>query len=87
MQTRGYLAKLAVTTTSQPLLVLSPEDVADSRASLAETYSRLDVAGVCVADGFGVRVVERGALEVHDGVGPHGAPAATTGPPTAFGAW
>ena len=30
------------------------------------------LAGVCVADGFGVRVlVERGALEVHDGVGPH----------------
>ena len=40
--------------------------------SLAETYSRSDMAGVCVADGFGVRVVvERGALEVHDGVGPH----------------
>jgi CRISPR-associated endonuclease Cas1 len=41
-------------------------------SALAETYSRSDLAGVCVADGFGVRVVvERGALEVHDGVGPH----------------
>jgi CRISPR-associated endonuclease Cas1 len=40
--------------------------------ALAGTYSRSDLAGICVADGFGVRVVvERGALEVHDGVGPH----------------
>jgi CRISPR-associated endonuclease Cas1 len=59
------------TTALQPLSI-SPEDVADSRASLVETYSRPDIAGICVADGFGVRVVvERGALEVHDGVGPH----------------
>ncbi|MGC9961769.1 MAG: CRISPR-associated endonuclease Cas1 [Acidimicrobiales bacterium] len=51
---------------------LAPEDVADSIASLAETYRRRDFGGVCVADGFGVRIaVERGALEVHDGVGPH----------------
>ncbi len=51
---------------------LSPEEVADSIASLVETYRRPDPAGVCVCDGFGVRiVVERGALEVHDGVGPH----------------
>jgi CRISPR-associated endonuclease Cas1 len=41
-------------------------------SALAETYSRSDRAGICVADGFGVRVVvERGALEVHDGIGPH----------------
>jgi CRISPR-associated protein Cas1 len=41
-------------------------------AAIAETYRRPDLGGVCVADGFGVRVVvERGALEVHDGVGPH----------------
>jgi CRISPR-associated endonuclease Cas1 len=72
MQTRGYLANLARTTTPQPTLVLSPEDIADSTAALAETYSRPDTAGVCLVDGFGVRiVVERGALEVHDGVGPH----------------
>jgi CRISPR-associated endonuclease Cas1 len=52
--------------------VLTPEDVADSMAALQETYRRPDSAGVCVADGFGVRVVvERGALEVHDGIGPH----------------
>jgi CRISPR-associated endonuclease Cas1 len=53
-------------------LTLTPEDVVDSMSALAETYSRSDLAGVCVADGFGVRVVvERGALEVHDGVGQH----------------
>ncbi|MGA3354878.1 MAG: CRISPR-associated endonuclease Cas1 [Acidimicrobiales bacterium] len=53
-------------------LRLCPEDVTDSMVALAETYSRSDLAGICVADGFGVRVVvERGALEVHDGVGPH----------------
>jgi CRISPR-associated endonuclease Cas1 len=52
--------------------VLTREDVADGMAAIEATYSRPDVAGVCVADGFGVRiVVERGALEVHDGVGPH----------------
>ena len=49
-----------------------------------------DTAGVCVADGFGVRVVvERGALEVHDGVGPapdRSVPALSTGPPMAFAA-
>ncbi|MGD0944643.1 MAG: hypothetical protein ABR972_10270 [Acidimicrobiales bacterium] len=72
MQTRGYLAKSAGTTTPQPTLVLTPEDVADSTAALTETYNRSDSGGVCVVDGFGVRVVvERGALEVHDGVGPH----------------
>jgi len=72
MQTRGYLAKPVGTITPQPTLVLTPEDVADSTATLAETYARSDLAGVCVADGFGVRVVvDRGALEVHDGVGPH----------------
>ncbi len=51
---------------------LSPGDVADSMAALQQTYARSDLAGVCVCDGFGVRVVvERGALEVHDGIGPH----------------
>jgi len=68
MHSAGYLSAPAGTAT----LTLTPEDVADSTASLAETYSCSDLAGVCVADGFGVRVVvERGALEVHDGVGPH----------------
>ena len=72
MQTRGYPANPARTTTPQPSLVLTPEDVADSTAALTETYRRPDSGGVCVVDGFGVRVVvERGALEVHDGVGPH----------------
>ncbi len=68
MRSAGYLSAQADTTS----LALTSEDVADSMAALAETYSRPDTAGVCVADGFGVRVViERGALEVHDGVGPH----------------
>ena len=53
-------------------LAMSDEDVADHRAAIEATYSRPDVAGVCVADGFGVKVtVERGALVVHDGIGPH----------------
>ncbi len=48
-----------------PSLVLTREDVADSMAAIEATYSRPDLAGVCVVDGFGVRVVvERGALEV-----------------------
>jgi CRISPR-associated endonuclease Cas1 len=72
MQSAGYLPTPASTSAPQPSLVLTPEDVADSISALTATYSRSDVAGVCVADGFGVRVVvERGALEVHDGVGPH----------------
>ena len=68
MHSAGYPSAPATTTA----LILTPEDVADSTAALAETYARSDTAGVCVADGFGVRVVvERGALEVHDGVGPY----------------
>jgi len=59
------------TSVSKPR-TLSPEDVVDSTAALAETYRRPDTAGVCVVDGFGCRIrVERGALEVHDGVGQH----------------
>jgi CRISPR-associated endonuclease Cas1 len=68
MRSAGYLSAQAGTMS----LALTSEDVADSMASLAETYSRSDLAGICVADGFGVRVVvERGALEVQDGVGSH----------------
>jgi CRISPR-associated endonuclease Cas1 len=68
MHSAGYLSAPAGTTA----LTLTPEDVTDSMVALAETYSRPDAASVCVADGFGVRVVvERGALEVHDGIGPH----------------
>jgi CRISPR-associated endonuclease Cas1 len=68
MRSVGYPSAPVVTAT----LIVSREDVADSMSALATTYSRSDLAGVCVADGFGVRVVvQRGALEVHDGVGPH----------------
>jgi hypothetical protein len=49
---------------------LSVQDVADTLAAIEVTYRRPDSAGVCVADGFGVKVtVERGALQVHDGIG------------------
>ena len=68
MRSAGYPSAA----TGAMALALTSEDVADSMASLAKTYSRSDLAGVCVAGGFGVRVVvERGALEVHDGVGPY----------------
>ena len=51
---------------------LSAEDVADGIAAIEATYRRPDLAGVCVADGFGAKVtVERGALQVHDGIGQH----------------
>jgi CRISPR/Cas system-associated endonuclease Cas1 len=51
---------------------VSAEDVAERVALIEATYRRPDVAGVCVADGFGVKVtVERGGLVVHDGIGSH----------------
>lgn len=55
------------------LVVIEPDDVAAGMAAIRETYARdTSAAGVCVADGFGVRVVvERGALEVCDGIGPY----------------
>lgn len=50
---------------------ISP-DVADHESALADTFARSTINGVCVADGFGVRLtVERGALQVTDGIGPH----------------
>jgi hypothetical protein len=35
---------------------LSAEDVADAMSVISATYRRPDAAGVCVADGFGVKV-------------------------------
>ncbi len=50
--------------------ILSNEDVADRLAAVESTFERPTAGGVCVADGYGVRItVERGALEVHDGIG------------------
>jgi CRISPR-associated endonuclease Cas1 len=48
-------------------------DIAESVAAIRETYSRgTSAAGVCVADGMGLRLsVERGALVVTDGIGDH----------------
>ena len=52
------------------VLSVTPEEVAERAAAIDATYRRPTVNGVCVADGFGVRVtVERGALVVADGIG------------------
>lgn len=59
----------AVTTLTKPL---SREDVADAKAAMEATYGRPDLAGVCVAEGFGCRVaVRKGHLVAEDGIGPH----------------
>jgi hypothetical protein len=51
-------------------------------AAIAETYRRPDLGGVCVADGFGVRiVVERGASKSTMASVRTAGPVATTGPP------
>jgi CRISPR-associated endonuclease Cas1 len=52
---------------------LVPTDIAESVAAIRDTYSRdTSAAGVCVADGTGIRLsVERGALVVTDGIGDH----------------
>ena len=52
------------------MTALSAEDVADILEGVRVTYTAPGSARVVVVDGFGVRVgVERGALEVSDGVG------------------
>ena len=52
---------------------LTPDDIVDTTVALSATYERhISIAGVCVADGYGVRLtVNRGALVVEDGAGPH----------------
>ena len=51
---------------------MSGEEVAERLSAIEQTFAREDRGGICVCDGFGVRVaVERGALEVSDGIGPH----------------
>ena len=51
---------------------LSPADIADDAERRADAYSHPDSEHVAVVDGFGARViVERGHLELHDGVGEH----------------
>jgi CRISPR-associated endonuclease Cas1 len=52
---------------------LTPTDIAESVSAIRDTYSRdTSAAGVCVADGMGLRLsVERGALVVTDGIGDH----------------
>jgi hypothetical protein len=52
---------------------LTPDDVADGIGAIRATYARgTSAAGVCVADGMGLRLsVERGALVVADGMGEH----------------
>jgi CRISPR-associated endonuclease Cas1 len=52
---------------------LAPHDVSSSAAAIASAFARdASATGICVADGMGVRIiVDRGALEVHDGMGQH----------------
>jgi len=52
---------------------LTPEDIADSARARAVTYARdTSAAGICVADGMGLRItIDRGALVVEDGMGEH----------------
>jgi CRISPR-associated protein Cas1 len=51
---------------------MGAEEVAERLDALEQTYTMPGRGPVAVCDGFAVRVVvERGALEVHDGVGPH----------------
>jgi CRISPR-associated endonuclease Cas1 len=62
-----------VTYSSPPL---SPEDIADDAARRAAAYGpdtrALGESGVAVVDGFGAQViVERGHLELHDGIAEH----------------
>ena len=49
-------APVAVLTAPARSAALSPDDVADAKAAIQATYRRPDTAGVCVADGFGVKV-------------------------------
>jgi CRISPR-associated endonuclease Cas1 len=51
---------------------LSPEDITDDVERRADAYSHPDSEHVAVVDGFGARmIVERGHLELRDGVGEH----------------
>ncbi|HXW79544.1 MAG TPA: hypothetical protein VEJ84_08595, partial [Acidimicrobiales bacterium] len=64
---RAPAASSAHPASSSPALIA--EDVADAKAAMEATYGRPDQAGVCVADGYGVKVmVNKGALVVHDGI-------------------
>ena len=68
---------VAATRHERPRLVyesaaLSPDDIADDAERRADAYGHPDSEHVVVVDGFGARVVvERGHLELHDGVGEH----------------
>jgi CRISPR-associated endonuclease Cas1 len=62
-------------TTATPRVIyesrpLTPDDITEDTERRAEVYGRADAEGVAVVDGFGARIaVERGHLELHDGVG------------------
>lgn len=52
--------------------ILTDEDVRDDAERRAEVYSRKESEGVAVVDGYGARIaVEKGHLELVDGVGEH----------------
>lgn len=49
---------------------LDRQDLADTTAAITETYTRTDIGGVCVADGYGASLrVFAGELRVDDGLG------------------
>ena len=53
---------------SGALRAIPVEYVADSMAAIEQTYARGDLAGTCIGDGFGVRVVSRqDTLRTHQG--------------------
>ena len=69
MSTTDAIAAVRARYESPPL---SEEDIADVGGALRDTYARDTVAGVCVVDGMGLGLsVNRGALVVEDGIGPH----------------
>jgi len=51
-------------------VTLDRQDLADTTAAIIETYTRADIDGVCVADGYGASLrVFAGELRVDDGLG------------------
>jgi hypothetical protein len=48
------------TNQGEPTVTLGDQDVADGLAAIGDTFTRPDLGGVCVADGYGVSVRVRG---------------------------
>lgn len=70
------LAEIAPTpyegTGAARVIALEPGEAEGRAKAIAATYSRPELGGICVVDGFACSVrVERGAPQVSDGVGEH----------------